>query len=53
MQWSGTQTNAGFSEAPKTWLPVNKNYVTVNVETETDDLKSHLTIYKQVSNIKC
>ena len=49
MQWSGSGKNAGFSEADKTWLPVNKNYVDVNVETENADPKSHLSVYKEVS----
>lgn len=32
MQWNNS-TNAGFTQGPKTWLPVHKNYKTVNVET--------------------
>lgn len=52
MQWSGVQANAGFSNAQKTWLPVNKNYVDVNVETETGKPKSHLEIYKQMVGIR-
>jgi glycosidase len=40
MQWNGTR-NTGFSSAPKTWLPPQKNYLTINVEkqqTESDSL---------------
>ncbi len=48
MQWTGSEKNAGFSEADKTWLPVNENYQTVNVESEKEDPNSHLNIYKQV-----
>ena len=48
MQWSGTEKNAGFSEADETWLPINKNFVDVNVETETADPMSHLNVYKEV-----
>jgi hypothetical protein len=49
MQWSGTAKQAGFSDADKTWLPVNKNYVTVNVETQDENPFSHLQTYKQVN----
>jgi alpha-glucosidase len=33
MQWDGTK-NAGFSSSLKSWLPVNPDYQTVNVENE-------------------
>lgn len=46
MQWSANEPNAGFSTADKTWLPVNPNYVTVNVESERDDPLSSLNIFK-------
>lgn len=46
MQWSASEPNAGFSDAPKTWLPVNPNYVDVNVESESLDPNSHLNFYK-------
>merc|ERR1712110_980364 len=43
MQWnSGPQ--AGFSSTRHTWLPINPNYVTVNVETEKAHLSSPLSI---------
>ena len=34
MQWSGTEKNAGFSAADDTWLPINKNFVDVNVDVD-------------------
>ena len=48
MQWSGAQKNAGFSNSDKTWLPINPNYVNVNVESEKLDPNSHLNIYKNL-----
>ncbi|KAH8316611.1 hypothetical protein KR067_011744 [Drosophila pandora] len=44
-QWT-SGTNAGFSTAAKTWLPLAADYVTVNVETEAAAQRSHLSIYK-------
>ena len=46
MQWSGTEPNAGFSTADKTWLPVAENFETVNVESENADPLSHLNVFK-------
>jgi len=46
MQWN-TSTNAGFSEkAP--WLPVPQSYKTHNVESESKDPDSVLSVYKKV-----
>ncbi|XP_066995975.2 maltase A1 [Anabrus simplex] len=47
MQWDDSD-NAGFSNGSSPWLPVNKNYVTVNVEAELKDPLSHLSIYKKL-----
>ncbi|CAE7569703.1 MAL1, partial [Symbiodinium sp. CCMP2456] len=45
MQWtSGPQ--AGFSSNASTWLPVNPDHTTVNVETESKDPTSPLEIMK-------
>ena len=48
MQWSGSEINAGFSTSDHTWLPVNPNYVTVNVDSELLEISSHLNIYKRL-----
>lgn len=50
-QWSNS-SNAGFSTNSTTWLPINPNYVTVNVQTEEDASKSHLTIYNQLVELR-
>jgi alpha-glucosidase len=46
MQWNSS-TNAGFSEKTP-WLPVPPSYVTHNVETESKDPNSVLSVYKNV-----
>ncbi|XP_066994042.2 maltase 2 [Anabrus simplex] len=50
-QWDDT-TNAGFSSSNKTWLPVNSNYKTVNVETEKQATRSHYHVYKQLIELR-
>jgi alpha-glucosidase len=47
MQWTpGPQ--AGFSTDPQTWLPVNPNHVTVNVQTELAEPGSLLNWYRSL-----
>ncbi|BFG05994.1 maltase A1 [Drosophila madeirensis] len=41
-------TNAGFSTAAKTWLPLATDYASVNVETQSSAERSHLKIYKSL-----
>ncbi|XP_030573679.1 maltase A1 [Drosophila novamexicana] len=50
-QWSSEQ-NAGFSSNSTTWLPINPNYVTVNVETESAANSSHLKLYKLLVQLR-
>ncbi|KAH8301669.1 hypothetical protein KR059_008001 [Drosophila kikkawai] len=50
-QWT-SGTNAGFSTAAKTWLPLAADYQTVNVETETAAERSHLKIYKSLVELR-
>lgn len=47
MQWSNT-TDAGFSTAATTWLPVASDYHTVNVKTEEAEPQSLLNWYKKL-----
>ncbi|XP_013110944.2 maltase A3 [Stomoxys calcitrans] len=50
-QW-GPGENADFSTNHSTWLPINPNYLTVNVETEKVNSKSHLNVYKAMSALR-
>ena len=47
MQWTA-EKNAGFSTADSTWLPVEPNYTTTNVATESKDAASLLTWHKSL-----
>ncbi len=47
MQWSDAP-NAGFTDGPRTWLKVNPNYRTINVEKQLVEEKSVLNFYKNL-----
>ena len=47
MQWDDS-VNAGFSVADRTWLPVNENYVRLNVGEQREKADSHLEIYRRL-----
>ena len=49
--WDDT-TNAGFSTAAKTWLPVGENYKKVNVKAQNEAVNSHLKIFKRLTTIR-
>ena len=54
MQWN-TEANAGFSNAERTWLPVNPNYKWLNVEAQLtieDPHNSHLGVYKDTMRVR-
>ena len=51
MQWDSS-FNAGFSKSAKTWLPVNADFRTVNVEKESEDKNSLLSYVQQVLKIR-
>jgi len=51
MQWDDS-LNAGFSTAPKTWLPVAKNYQVINVKAEQTDPTSLLNWYKRLIELR-
>lgn len=50
-QWDDSP-NAGFSNAPKTWLPVADNYKEVNVAREEADERSHLKVFKSLKELR-
>ncbi|XP_055599788.1 maltase 2-like [Uranotaenia lowii] len=50
-QWSNSSM-AGFTTGTKTWLPVNTNYATVNVETEKAATISHLKNFMELMKIR-
>ncbi|XP_045480247.1 maltase 1-like [Harmonia axyridis] len=46
LQWDNT-TNAGFNEGAKTWLPVSKKYLDLNLQSQLDEGKvSYYQNYK-------
>jgi alpha-glucosidase len=48
MQWDDSNSQAGFSTNPKTWLPVPASYTSVNVKAELADSESVLNWYRQL-----
>ena len=51
MQWNNTK-NAGFSTAAKTWLPVNQNYLSINVAEESKNPNSLLNSIKDLLELR-
>ncbi|XP_077138516.1 amino acid transporter heavy chain SLC3A1-like [Ranitomeya variabilis] len=51
MQWD-TSSNAGFSGANKTWLPVNEDYEEVNVEVQKTKSDSTLNLYRDIIQLR-
>ncbi len=51
LQWEPTR-NAGFSEAKHTWLPVADDYPTRNVQSESHDPHSFLTLYRTLGRLR-
>lgn len=49
--WDASK-NAGFSTADKTWLPVNTDYETMNVNSEETATNSHLKIFKKLTQLR-
>lgn len=52
MQWNN-ETNAGFSNASHTWLPVNPHYPTRNVQEEKlSKNTTHLKVYRELALLR-
>lgn len=43
---------AGFTTGNKTWLPVNTDYLTNNVKTQSEQENSHLKIFKKLTKLR-
>ncbi|TGZ32847.1 Uncharacterized protein DBV15_11689 [Temnothorax longispinosus] len=52
ISWEDTKDPQGFSTNPKTWLPVNKNYVTLNLAAQKKQNNSYYALYKAVSALR-
>jgi alpha-glucosidase len=52
MQWDSSNTEAGFSTDPHTWLPVPSSYATVNAASESKDPSSLLSWYQQLIRMR-
>ncbi len=51
MQWSNEKA-AGFSSNDNTWLPIQQNYTSINVEGQLQDKNSLLQTYKSLLAIR-
>ncbi|NWR16156.1 SLC31 protein, partial [Emberiza fucata] len=51
MQWDG-KVNAGFTEGNSSWLPVNSDYQSVNVETQSAWSNSTLGLYRALTLLR-
>ncbi|XP_043260143.1 maltase 1-like [Colletes gigas] len=50
-QWDDS-AQAGFSNSSKTWLPVHKNYKTLNLLKEKKDSYSHYKVYTGMTGLR-
>lgn len=51
LQWDNS-TNAGFTQGNETWLPIHKNYRTVNIETVKSSPNSIFNQYIQLTKLR-
>lgn len=50
-QWDDS-VSAGFSTNVSTWLPVNPNYISVNLKAQLSKAGSHVDIYKKLMKLR-
>lgn len=50
-QWDDS-VNAGFSTAENTWLPVNPNYLELNLKKQKEQERSHYKTYQQLVKLR-
>lgn len=50
-QWNDGK-NAGFSSGESTWLPVNPNYVDLNLEKQKQAERSHYKTYQELVKLR-
>jgi alpha-glucosidase len=51
LQWSA-ESMAGFTDGTETWLPINENYVTLNLEAQKAAAKSPYKVYKKLTDAR-
>lgn len=51
LQWT-PGANAGFTTAKTPWLPIADNYQTHNIETESKDKDSFLSLYRELGELR-
>jgi alpha-glucosidase len=51
MQWNESK-HAGFSQADRTWIDVNPNYIRINVAQQENDEHSILNFYKRLIHVR-
>ncbi|XP_025902060.1 neutral and basic amino acid transport protein rBAT [Nothoprocta perdicaria] len=51
MQWD-SKLNAGFTEGNSSWLPVNPDYESVNVEAQKTRSSSSLNLYRELAGLR-
>ncbi|SDP18989.1 glycoside hydrolase family 13 protein [Halobacillus aidingensis] len=51
MQWN-SDDNAGFSTSKSTWLKLNQNYVSINVDAQMEEGNSILNYYKDLIQLR-
>lgn len=42
----------GFTDGESTWLPINENYVTLNVAAQQEASQSSLKVYKALAELR-